>query len=398
MKHHVAVLLWMGCCVQAATIPAGTELQVRLTSKASSEQPSGQAVSGVLIVPVLLKGVPVLAAGARLEGKTADAKPAKAATPQIDEQAATLRIDFTKITDQAGHTQPLTCVVSAVDNARETVDQSGLITGISVSKSYEGLLDQGLSKLSGQLGTLLTGVKGAILKEVDPSISYDSGVELTMKLTKDLDWGGAPPPSTIGAITPADTLAALVASAPFRTVAQNPPEPSDLINLMFLGSRDQIQAAFKEAGWLTAAELSANSKLETARAIIENRGYSEAPMSVLFLEGKPPEMTFQKQNDTFDKRHHIRIWMLSQKFNDQTVWVGSSTHDTGITLSPVTHNFTHGIDSNIDAERSKVVNDMLFTGKVKAVASVARPAVPVELSNATGDKLQTDRQIAVLQF
>jgi hypothetical protein len=398
MKAKVAILLCLGLSARAATVPAGTELEVRLTSEASSEKPSGQAVSGVLIAPVLLNGTPVISAGTRLMGKTADAAAAKKATDQAAEQAATLRIDFTTIADQAGHSQPLSCVVDAVDNAREAVTQAGVITGISVSKSYEGLLNQGLSKLSGQVGSLLSSVKGSFLKDVDPSIEYKPGVELRVKLTKDLNWNAPAAASAVAAITPPDALAALVTALPFRTVAQKPSNPSDLINLMFIGTQEQVQGAFKEAGWFTSAELSANSKAETARAIIEDRGYSEAPMSVLFLDGKPPDMTFQKATDTFDKRHHIRVWGQPQKFNGQAVWIGSATHDTGITLSPVSHNFTHGIDPNIDTERAKVVNDMLFTGHVRAIALVERTAVPQGISNATGDKLQTDRKLAVLEF
>ncbi|HEY3937032.1 MAG TPA: LssY C-terminal domain-containing protein [Bryobacteraceae bacterium] len=397
MKTKIVVLLCLGAGAGAAIIPPGSELQVRLTSEATSEKPSGQAVSGVLIAPVLLNGSPVISAGARLSGKTADAASAKAATDSAPEQAATLRIDFTTITDQAGHSQPLSCVLDAVDNSRETVTQAGLITGVSVSKTYEGMLDQGLAKLSGQFGSLISSVKDALLKDVDPSIDYKAGVELRVKLTKDLNWSAAAEQSTVGAITPR-ALAALVTTLPFRTVAQKPAKPSDLINVMFIGTQEQVQGAFKEAGWLTSAELSGISRMQTAQAIIEDRGYSEAPMSVLFLDGRPPDMMYQKSTDTFNMRHHIRVWMQPQKFDGEPVWLGSATHDTGITISPVSHNFTHGIDPNIDTERTKVVNDMLLTGHVRAMAMVERPGAPQGITNATGDKVQTDRKLAVLEF
>ena len=403
LSAHVRQLLTIGflCsfpALRAATLPVGTELELRLTSEASSDKPSGTVVTAVVIVPVLVNSVPALNAGVQVSGKTADAVPAKPATDPGGEKPATLRLEFTKIADVGGHTQDLSCTLVSVDNARERVDNSGLITGIIASQTYAGLLNAGLGKLSGELGTLLNAAKGAFLKDVDPSIDYKPGVELTVKLTKELNWNSSAPANTIGAISPAETLAALVAVEPFRTVAQNPPKPSDLTNLMFIGTEDQIKNAFKGAGWFTAAELSASSRAETARAIIENRGYSEAPMSVLYLDGKPPELTFQKQNNTFDKRHHIRIWLRPEKFNGQPVWLAAATHDIGITLSPVSHNFTHGIDPNIDAERAKVTNDLLFTGHVKAIALVDRPQVPADLSNATGDKLVSDHKIAVLQF
>lgn len=393
----IALLLAAGA-LQGATLPAGTEISLRLTSEASSDKPSGTTVTAVVIAPVMLNSVPVLNASAQVSGKTADAVAAKTAADAGGEKPATLRLDFTKIADASGHSEPLSCVLASVDNAREKTDDSGLITGIIASQTYEGLLNAGLGKLTGQFGSLLSTMKASFLKDVDPSIDYKPGVELTIKLTKELNWRAPAPAISIAAIAPADALGALVAAEPFRTVAQNPPKPSDLTNLMFIGAQEQVQGAFKEAGWFTSAELSANSRVETARAIIENRGYSEAPMSILYLDGKPPEMTFQKQNNTFDKRHHIRIWLRPEKFNGQPVWVAAATHDTGITLSPVSHNFTHGIDPNIDAERSKVTNDLLFTGHVKAIALVDRPQVPADLSNATGDKLVSDRKLAVLQF
>lgn len=398
LKFQTIVFLLSFGALHGATLPMGTAIELRLTSEASSDKPSGATVTAVVIAPVLLNGVPALNSGAQVTGNTADAAAAKPATDAGGEKPAALRLQFTKIADASGHSQPLSCSLASVDNAREKVDDSGLITGIIASQTYAGLLNMGLGKLTGQFGSVLNAAKGAFLKDVDPSIDYKPGVELTIKLTKELNWSTGAPAASIAAITPADTLGTLVAAEPFRTVAQNPPKPSDLTNLMFIGTKEQVQTAFKEAGWFTAAELSANSRAETARAIIENRGYSEAPMSVLYLDGKPPEMTFQKQNNTFDKRHHIRIWLRPEKFNGQPVWVAAATHDTGITLSPVSHNFTHAIDPNIDTERSKVTNDLLFMGHVKAIALVDRPQVPADLSNATGDKLVSDHKLAVLQF
>src|SRR5581483_923500 len=263
----------------AATLPAGTELQVRLTSEASSQQPSGQQVSAALLAPVLGNGVPVLGAGMTLAGATADAVAFRSATDQAAAQSATLRINFTKIQDQAGHSAAISCVLEAVDNARESVDNSGLINGIDPSQTYEAQLNKAISKLqnrSSGLGQLLAGVETAFLKQVDASIDYKPGVEMTLKLTQALTWTAPVTAKVPAAITPANTLAALVNTEPFRTVAQNPPLPSDMTNIMLIGTAQQVHTAFQNAGWFSAAALSRNSKMETARALIEDRGYSEA--------------------------------------------------------------------------------------------------------------------------
>ena len=387
---------------KAANIPVGTELAVRLTSDVSSNTPSGQRVTAVLTAPVFVNGAPAISAGTQLTGNTADVSPYKPATGQAAEQPATLRLHFTKIQDSSGQSKSIFCVLKDVDNARETVDSSGLITGIHQSETFDAQIDRGLNKLESrysQFAQILTGVKGAILKQqADPSIDYKSGTDLTLEVTRAFDWNAPASAISAGPITPAAELDTMVNSQPFRTMALNPPDPSDMTNLMFIGTAEQVQAAFQKAGWFAADALSQTSKMETARAIIANRGYNEAPMSILTLEGKPPDLALQKQTDTFAKRHHIRIWQRPQQFNGKPVWVAAATHDISITFSAAAKNFSHGIDPNLDAERSKVVNDLLFTGMVYGIALVERNNIPQNASNATGDKLVTDGKMAVLEF
>jgi hypothetical protein len=95
-------------------------------------------------------------------GKTADANSTKSATGQTAEQPATVRIQFAHIQDDAAQTRAVSCIVESVDNARESVDESGLITGITASQTFTARLDQGIKKLGTQyqsLAELLAGVK-----------------------------------------------------------------------------------------------------------------------------------------------------------------------------------------------------------------------------------------------
>jgi hypothetical protein len=167
---------------------------------------------------------------------------------------------------------------------------------------------------------------------------------------------------------------------------------------MFLATEAELRAAFDKAGWSTAARLSTQSKLETARALIEARGYKEGPMSVLLLEGQPPDLAYQKGNNTFAQRHHLRIFRRPGAFDGKPVWVCSSTHDIAIDYSERDRTFIHKIDPQIDRERAKVVNDLIFTGAIRSIALVERPDIPKNATNATGDSLQTDGGMAVLLF
>jgi len=376
----------------AAQIPTGTELQIRLTSPISSSTGhSGDTFSAVVIAPVIVEGQVAIAQGAAIQGRI----PAIAPAASSDE-AIVVTPEFTSIGGA-----PLHAKLTAVDNARESVDEQGRIVGIVPKQTISARLDQGIGKIAQQypgFADILGAAKGVFVSEADPNIEYPAGVEMTIALTRPLTWTGTATQPSVADVQPADRLYALVNAQPFRTVTDQTAVPSDLTNLMFIGSQQELERAFHDAGWSAASRLNGESKFETFRAIAEMRGYREAPVSVLLLNGRPPDLVFQKQNDTFAARHHLRIWQAAARFNGRQVWLCAATHDTGIDFSPENRTFIHKIDSDIDRERAKVVSDLLFTGKVHALALVERDAVPHEAVNGTGDRVQTDGRMAVLEF
>jgi hypothetical protein len=265
-------------------------------------------------------------------------------------------------------------------------------------------MDSGISKVTDRysgLGGLLNAAKNAVFKETMGDIVYDSGVEMDLKFTAALALTGPPPPGPDAARQPVADRQALIDLAnrqPFQTRAQNPPKASDITTLMFIGSQEQAQAAFADAGWSQATKLGEKSKLETLRAIAEDRGYNEAPVSILYLDGRARDLVFEKLNNTFSKRHHLRIWLRPGAYQGRPVWAAAATHDTGIDFSAKDRTFIHKIDSQIDVERTKVVDDLLLTGKVQSLLIADRPNVPRQSQNATGDNLTTDGKMAVLVF
>jgi hypothetical protein len=76
----------------------------------------------------------------------------------------------------------------------------------------------------------------------------------------------------------------------------------------------------------------------------------------------------------------------------------AAAHDIGIDFSEDERTFIHRIDPQIDREREKVVDDLLFTGHVKAFDLMERPGVPRQTRNATGDRIETDGRVAALQL
>jgi hypothetical protein len=376
-------------------VPANTEMEVRLESNLSSNKSREKdKVEGVLIAPVIVDRQVLIPAGNKIYGVV---RAVRAGKP---EQRAQLTVQFDELTDAGGDKVKVSTRLIGVDNARETVDEQGQIVGILASETISARLDEQLKKLgNSDLAEVLGAAKEIFMKEPEADIDYPPGTEMTVKLLAPACFKDSPPhdrTSWTEMISSDPDLIKLVNAQPFRTVAEKPPKPSDLTNLMFIGSRAHLEEAFATAGWSTAAKLGEKSKLETFRAIAENRGYKEAPMSILLLDGHKPDLVFQKENNTFAKRHHLRIFHRPTTYHGQEVWVSSATHDIAIDLSAENRTFIHKVDSSIDRERAKVVNDLLFTSRVNSVALVERQDVPKESSNATGDKLVTDGKMAVL--
>jgi hypothetical protein len=380
------IALLGAACAFAVEIPAGTDIPIRLKAKVSTQtSKAGDAVEAIVV------GGPLADAIVRgtIEKSTQSAK---------GDERSVLTLRFNEL--EAGEKKTkIEARVGEVDNAREQVDTEGRILGILATETITGKIDQGIGKLaerSAGLADLLGTIKGAVFKAAEGGITYDAGVEMKLLLTAPVD-ATLPKGNTLQPLE-TEALAKLIAAEPFQTVAQSPPKPSDITNLLLVGTEEQIQRAFHEAGWNTAAELNALSKFETMRAIAENRGYREAPVSILLLDGKPPDMVFQKVTNTFARRHHLRVWKRPTEFGGRPLWSVAATHDIGISFSEQNRTFIHLIDPQIDREREKVVSDLVFTGRVQSSQLIPRPHVPKKSENATGDALETDAHIAVLVF
>ncbi len=97
--------------------------------------------------------------------------------------------------------------------------------------------------------------------------------------------------------------------------------PGDPVNLVLIGTRGQLEAAFATAGWSGADRLSLASSWRMTRAFLFNSPYPTAPFSTLFLFGRGQDTGFQKAiGDSPRKRHHVRFWAMSPGRSSRTRW------------------------------------------------------------------------------
>ncbi|HEX3321230.1 MAG TPA: LssY C-terminal domain-containing protein [Terriglobales bacterium] len=385
-----------------ADLSPGLTLSLRLdTAVYSDRSRTGDPIEATVTYPLCKTGEDVhckpgellIAPGTKVNGTVlfAQKAPNKYSRP-------ILVLDFSNIFHKEDKLSPLYAHVLDVDNARETVRNNeilGIIQPHAGKKLSFALM--AASAANPFAGYAIKGVSAVYGLSLRREIVYPVGTDVQVQvvrysmLKEKPDWTGW------SRMEVTDSLQQIVHNAPMRTATPGN-KPSDPTNLMFIGSQRELIAAFTEAGWLQANDLNVKSALKTATATLRQTGYNDAPVSTLMLQGRPPELVFQKSLNTFAKRHHLRVWQLTSTHNGRNVWVAAATHDIATTNERGGTKWSHRIDPHVDRERDWVESDLLFIGSATAYAQIDRPRAPKQLSNATGDVIVTDGKMSVVEL
>src|ERR1700761_5166250 len=407
LRHIIALccltLFASAAALSAETIPAGTPLEIRIQQPISSYSTrAGIKITGILISPVSEGGKILVPLGTTIQGSVTEVR--KVGLGVVHETAA-VEVKFDHLVLSDGTSVPVQVRVTEVENARESINKKGQIQGIRSTSTLS-------NRTSGIVGSLAfgdpiaaiftTAGSACVLRFSEPEISLPAGTEMLAQLIAPLELPTVEAktvPPIVDTPKERQDLSIMVHNLHFRTfTAGDKEKPSDLTNLAFIGSATALTRAFAASGWVIVDSLTAGTTYSTIRSVAENQGYRQAPMSILLLDGNAPDYAYAKTLNTFSKRHHLRIWTTTQTWNGQPVWTSSATHDIGIGFSKSQKTFIHLIDSHIDNERAKVVNDLIYTGCVSGVQLVTRPWLPANPKNGTGEDLITDGRIAVLQL
>jgi hypothetical protein len=398
----LAYLLCSAGLLTIREVPAGTRLEIRLTSTVGSyASRPGSPVSAVLIAPVHVGGELLLPAGSMLTGRV---KSVRRVGLGVLHETAALSLEFDQIILPDDETLPLAARVIAVDNGRERVSKTGNIDGMrmtsSVAYRVSGYIRMALM-MNIHAEMAVWAIKTLVVQVPEPEIYFKPGVELSMTLTEPLPARAQREPDDAPrrlTEIEKDSLDEILSGTPLRTTDHTNHRPSDLINMVLLGSREQISAAFLAAGWTEASRCTIQSRLSGIRAFVEEQGNKSFPMSALLLDGEEADMSWQKGFNDMSKRHHIRLWKQAETWEGQDVWAGAATRDIDFAYMHHGAAMTHRIDGNIDQERDKIANDLVFTSYVDALDWTERSGLPSMTRNGTGDLMNTDRRLAVVRL
>jgi hypothetical protein len=203
---------------------------------------------------------------------------------------------------------------------------------------------------------------------------------------------GGPAEARIESIT-----SALLNEIP-RRVSDQQGNPGDMVNILIIGSQDQLVAAFKAAGWVHVDSSVQDAAIAGLIDSIEKKDYLTMPMSTLYLFGRPQDYGFAHAEPVrvVMSRNHLRVWKSPYTAGGQVVWCVAATHDVGFERDQRNNSVTHKIDPAIDGEREFVNNTLSSTGFVIARDHVT-PADPLTTAKtATGGEFHSDGRILVL--
>jgi hypothetical protein len=385
----------------AVELPHGTPIEARLlTSISTYRAKPGMEIAAAVATPLCAGGASVVPEGTELRGVV---KRVHKVGLGLVYESAGLKLEFTQLHLPDGREYTVAAHLAGIDNARERVDRKENIHGIRATATLSNRLGERIlfSALGHHPASMipLFALESCLFHFPDPEIEFRRGTEIQFEVDFPEEFGAvAPCPLPEVDASPEEwaALQQVVNVLPYWTYSKRQRQPMDLVNLLFVGSQSEVDRAFAEAGWIGSRANSMRATTAAIRAIAEQRGFSDAPMRTLLLDGREPDLRLQKSLDTFEKRDHLRIWKRDLELDGQPVWASAATRDLGMTFGLHPFGFTHEIQNDVDLERDKVVHDLVLGGCVDSVAYVQRPDSVRETGEDYRKGVSTDARVAVV--
>jgi hypothetical protein len=124
----------------------------------------------------------------------------------------------------------------------------------------------------------------------------------------------------------------------------------DMVNLVFIAQDNDLQAAFKRAGWVKTDAW----KLVMAWHLLTQRTHDATlPMARFYMYGRVQDYSYAlpEPGAIVSRRHHLRIWKTDDTVDGTPIWAGAATHDVAIEYGKRGRLINHTIDPNVDVER-----------------------------------------------
>ena len=176
----------------------------------------------------------------------------------------------------------------------------------------------------------------------------------------------------------------------------------DPLNLIVIGGLEDAFPALIRRGWSPTETTWRGSVMRMMKSALSRERYPYAPISNLYLYGRPQDIAVQKARDNIHQRNHLRLWRSPMRYHGKLVWVGQISRDIGSRLTFHSPTFTtHKIDPDVDEAARALTEDLVYSQGVRAIGFVGGVgAAPKEAprENLTTDPYYTSGLRTVLLF
>jgi hypothetical protein len=241
-------------------------------------------------------------------------------------------------------------------------------------------------------GRLFLGINQSMRDAEGASGSFQVKIEVLSAGLSTADVAGGPAETAMPAITPK-----LLDSIPRRVADQNH-SPGDMVNILIVGTEEELVKAFTTAQWVKVDKSVESTVLSGLMATLENKDYLTMPMSTLYLFDRPQDYGFAHAEPVrvVMSRNHLRVWKSPYQVDGRPLWCVAATHDIRFERDQRNNGVTHKIDPAIDGEREFVNQTLSGTGLVSARGHVVPTHPLTEARTATGGEFHSDGRILVL--
>jgi len=172
---------------------------------------------------------------------------------------------------------------------------------------------------------------------------------------------------------------------------------ADPLNVALVGSEAQVAEAMRAAGWTTADRITLRSGLKDATSVLFHRPYASAPMSTHVLFGRAQDLAFEQiVGGSPRRRHHVRLWRVNRPADPRdTIWLGAASYDAKLGFSRYTGEVIHHIDTRVDGERERLLEDLRRSGRIADSGCGKGLGASARGFNGAGDAYETDGRLCV---
>jgi hypothetical protein len=199
-----------------------------------------------------------------------------------------------------------------------------------------------------------------------------------------------------------DGLRKALEELPCCTTNEDGTQKGDPLNLVLIGSHEDITAAFVRRGWLPAEQTYGKAVVKTIKSFLFGSRYRYSPVSPLYLYKRQQDFAGQKPRHTVHERNHLRAWLSPMRLEGKQVWIGQISRDIGVRFTTKTWPpVTHKIDPDVDEALFALLEDLVYSQQVEKQGWIKGVGASTRWNprkNLTGDPYFTAGFRAVIFF